>query len=402
MIAYANHLIGAVALAMLVSYYSHVLLPYGGSRIDAERGIFCEIDTSIKNLNAANGLSLIYERTYPGKESLLVGPESIVLDDDSNIYALTKGGKIVLLENLTSSSDLAGNSNKIYADTQIVASSVGRPLGGKFLPGTKILYFADALLGLCRVNLANDFPKIELVATEVKTPSGILSPILYADDVDIGKSGMVYFSDASTIPPERDPDRSYDVLYSYKVDLLRGIKSGRLLRYNPTTDETVILADGIWFANGVAVDKDETFVLVSETSMFRVLKYHLSGPKDGHLEVILDMLPGHTDGVDCISSGHCLVALPSPVTNIQKMLFKMPPMIAAALQSLLMMLPKAMSPGLLRYGGFVEFDPYSGTVKRIVQDPKGEEIVGITSVTEHKGKVYLGSLENEFVGVYQL
>lgn len=403
MIRFVKHFIGAVVLSLFMRNYICFLLPYGGARINAERGAFSEVDTSVNNLNAAGGLKKIYERKYPGKERYLVGPETIVVDDDSNIYALTKGGKIVLLENLSSPNHGSGSDDVvIYADTKVVASSVGRPLGGKFVPGTKILYFADAMLGLCRVNLALEHPKIELVVAEVETSSGSLSPILYADDVDIGKSGLVYFSDASTVISERDPDRSLDVLYAYKIDLMRGIKSGRLLRYNPQNDETEILAEGIWFANGVAVDKDETFVLVCETSLFRVLKYHLSGTKQGQLEVVLDILPGVTDGVDCQSSGNCLVAMPTTVPDILKMLYKMPPFIAAVLKSLLMMLPKQISPGPVHYGGVVEFDPYSGKVKRIFQDPKGDEIIGITAVTEHNGKIYLGSLENEFVGVYQL
>jgi hypothetical protein len=400
MIRFVKHFIGAVVLSLFMTKYICFLLPYGGARIDAERGIFSEVDTSVNNLNAAGGLKKIYERTYPGKERYLIGPETIVVDDDSNIYALTKGGKIVLLENLNSPNH--DSADVIYADTKVVVSSVGRPLGGKFVPGTKILYFADALLGLCRVNLASEHPKIELVVSEVKTSNGSLSPILYADDVDIGKSGMVYFSDASTVSSERDPDHSYDILYAYKVDALRGIKSGRLLRYNPQNDETKILAEGIWFANGVAVDKDETFVLVCETSMFRVLKYYLSGTKQGQLEVVLDSLPGLTDGVDCQSSGNCLVAIPTTVPDIFKVLFKMPPVIAAALKSLMMMLPKQISPGPVHYGGVVEFDPYSGKAKRIFQDPKGDEIIGISAVTGHKGKAYLGSLEHDFVGVYQL
>jgi hypothetical protein len=161
-------------------------------------------------------LKKLYERERPGKPPLLIGPETIVLDDDSNIYALTKEAKIIVFQNITSSIE---DDNLIYADAKVLTSYVGRPLGGKFVPGTKTMYIADALLGLCRVDLSKKSPKLELVVSEIQTAAGEISPILYADDVDVGKSGMVYFSDASNIPPERDSDLSFDTMYSYNLIL---------------------------------------------------------------------------------------------------------------------------------------------------------------------------------------
>ena len=66
--------------------------------------------------------------------------------------------------------------------------------------------------------------------------------------------------------------------------------------------------------------------IVSETSRFRVLKYHLVGPKQGELEAMIDTLEGHVDGANCSrnSSGLRNIAIPSCVSNIVKNLFKMP------------------------------------------------------------------------------
>lgn len=349
-------------------------------------------------------LKKLYERKYPGNAPLLIGPETIVLDDESNIYALTKQGKIIVFENITLSIE---DDNMMYGDARVLISYVGRPLGGKFLPGTKTMYIADALLGLCRVDLSKKYPKLELLVSEIETITGGKTPILYADDVDVGKSGMVYFSDASNIPPERDIDLTFDVMHAYKLDFMRGKKTGRLLMYNPYTDETIVLVDDIWFANGVAVDADEKFVLICETSMFRVLKYHLSGPKMGQLEISVDMLPGHVDGVDCNSDGMCYVAIPTPVVGLSKLLYKLPKNIEAVIKTFFMMLPKWFSPKPMRYGCFLELkmernENDKDVIQRIVQDPYGDQISSITGVTEHKGKLYLGSLENPFIGIYQI
>ena len=49
--------------------------------------------------------------------------------------------------------------------------------------------------------------------------------------------------------------------------------TGRLLKYDPATRRTEQLASGFWFANGVALAADESFVVVAESTRTRVNKY---------------------------------------------------------------------------------------------------------------------------------
>ena len=347
-------------------------------------------------------LTKIYERVSAGKPQLLDGPETVVLDDDSNIFTFSHGGKILKLMNLDSSPN---DDNIIYADVIEIAKSVGQPLGGKFVPDTQILYFADAVLGLCRIDLSQKFPKIELVASQVEVQGKGLTPILYADDIDIGKSGKVYFSDATDIAPYRDSDSAFNVQYAYKLDTLRGEKRGRLLCYDPHTDSVEVLGDGIWFANGIAVDKDsESFVLVAETNMFRVLKYHLAGPQKGQMEVAISRLSGFVDGVDCKNSNTCYAAIPSGVVALVKVFSYLPTPLAAFFKTIVMMLPKTIvtnvAPTL--YTGFVEFNPKTGKMTQVFQDLTGSNVDFITGVTEKDGKMYLGSLEAKYIAVVDL
>jgi hypothetical protein len=53
-----------------------------------------------------------------------------------------------------------------------------------------------------------------------------------------------------------------------------------LIRYSADKGAEVLL-EHIYFANGVALAKDESFVLVVETPRSRVLRYWLKGPKGG-------------------------------------------------------------------------------------------------------------------------
>ena len=60
---------------------------------------------------------------------------------------------------------------------------------------------------------------------------------------------------------------------------VQGTTTGRLLSYNPKTKKTHVLADGLFYANGVALSPDESFVLVVETLSVTIHKYWLKGPK---------------------------------------------------------------------------------------------------------------------------
>ena len=60
---------------------------------------------------------------------------------------------------------------------------------------------------------------------------------------------------------------------------------------------------------------------------------------------------------------------------------------------------------LLADGGIVVFDPDKkepSSFVKIIQDPQGKDIAHLTGVTIHQNKLYLGSLENDFIGVYDL
>ncbi|KAK1745277.1 hypothetical protein QTG54_004568 [Skeletonema marinoi] len=132
-------------------------------------------------------------------------------------------------------------------------------------------------------------PVVELVASRFQLEDGSWSDVTYADDVDIGpRTGHVYFSDATDVKLDRDlKTGKWDIWYPSKLEGIRGLKSGRLLRYKPETGEVDLIASGALFANGVAVDAQERFVVFTSTFEGKVMKYHLTGEKEGQLETIL-------------------------------------------------------------------------------------------------------------------
>jgi hypothetical protein len=183
--------------------------------------------------------------------------------------------------------------------------------------------------------------------------------------------------------------------------------SGRLLRYKPETGEVDVLATGASFGNGVAVDKGETYVLFTSTFDRTVMKYHLQGEKVGQIEQIVDQFPGLVDGVDCsFESGKCYVAIPTAVSPAQGALFSLPLSISKLIRTFLLMLPRNATPDAKPYGGFAEMNPgneqSSPGIIRVFQDPDGADVDFVTGVTAHAGNVYLGSLHNDFIGIYSL
>lgn len=77
----------------------------------------------------------------------------------------------------------------------------------------------------------------------------------FPNDAIEASDGTVYFSDTSS-------KFGFDEWY---FDVLEARPHGRLLKYDPATMETSIVLDGLAFANGVALSKDEEFLLISET-----------------------------------------------------------------------------------------------------------------------------------------
>ena len=95
---------------------------------------------------------------------------------------------------------------------------------------------------------------------------------------------------ASEIYPERLKDKTWDVMDASRLELLRG-PSGRLLQYDPSTDEVTVLARDLYFANGVAVAEDESYLVFVETFYSRVTKLYLQGEKQGMTEYLIDGHP---------------------------------------------------------------------------------------------------------------
>lgn len=283
-----------------------------------------------------------------------IGPEDVAVDDDGNMFAPFDDGRIMKY-------DVFGKSQGIFVNTG------GRPLGLDF-DASGNLIIADAYKGLLS---ADKDGNLTTLTTEAE---GL--PFKFTDDVDVASDGKIYFSDASS---------GFDI-HDYRLDLMVHRPLGRLLVYDPTTKETTTLLSNLYFANGVAVSPNGEFVLVNETSEYRVTKYWLKGEKAGQSEMIMENLPGFPDGISSNGKGIYWIALPAKRKEIIDNLAGKP-----FIRKVVLRLPESIQPSPDRHGFVLGIDG-DGQVIHNLQDPSPESFSPITSVEEKNGILYLGSL----------
>lgn len=289
-----------------------------------------------------------------------VGPEDVDVDADGRIYGGFVDGKIRRF-------DAKGGSPEVFADTG------GRPLGMEF-DAAGNLVVCDAHKGLVRVSKDG---KVEVLATEA---DGV--PFRFTDDVDIAKDGKIYFSDAShKFSIER-----------FVSDLLEHRPNGRLLVHDPATRQTTVLLRDLYFANGVAVAPDQSFLLLVETGLFRILKFWLEGPKKGTAEPLLEELPGFPDGISSNGEGTFWIAVASPRKGYMDRLTTWP-----SVRKVLTRFPRKWQPAPDRHGFVLGIDG-TGRVLHNLQDPSPTSFSPVTSVEQSGKFLYLGSLSYDGIG----
>lgn len=297
--------------------------------------------------------------TIPG-----VGAEDVVVDAQGRIYTGTREGYIL----------------RISPDGRHIERLLqtgGRPLGIEIHPDGSLIV-CDAHRGLLRIH--PDGAELEVLVSEI---DGV--PMKFTNNCAIASDGSVYFSDSSL----------YYGIDEFKGDILSHTGSGRLLHWHP--DGTVkVLLTGLDFANGVALAQDESFVLVAETGGYSVTRLDLTGPSAGRRTVIIENLPGLPDNMSTGTNGIFWIALPSARNKLLDLLLPRP----GALRSAVWALPEKVQPDASRITWVIGIDG-EGTVVRNLQGP-GTDYHYVTGVREKDGRLYLGSLVEPGVAVFDL
>lgn len=290
----------------------------------------------------------------------LSGPEAIAFDAQGRLYSGLEDGRVVSMRSDGS-------------DCRVLGNTGGRPLGLK-VESEGSLLIADAKLGLLRLGVDGQF---KTLATSV---DGIR--LGFADDLDVDARGRVLLSDGS-----------WKFGYGKHVDdALEHGGRGRLLLVDPASGEGATLMANLQFANGVALGPDQQYVLVNESSAYRIRRFWLAGEKAGSTDVFAENLPGSPDNITFNGHDRFWVALFVPRNAMLDALLPHP-----NLRMIVARLPRFLQPGAKAQGFILGLDLQGRVVEQYQYAGKGA-FGPVTSVREHEGMLYLGSIGDRAVG----
>ncbi|XP_050229748.1 protein STRICTOSIDINE SYNTHASE-LIKE 10-like [Mercurialis annua] len=299
-----------------------------------------------------------HQINLPGR---VLGPESLAFDcNGRGPYVGVSDGRVLRWHETTQSwVEFAvtsphrnrllcdGSSNKAYEPI------CGRPLGLKFHPKTCELYIADAYFGLLKVGRNGG------VATQLATSAESI-PFRFLNDLDVNpETGVVYFTDSSIRYERRD----FNQLINARD------RSGRLLKYDPITREVSVLYRGLAFPNGVVLAKDNSYLLLVESTNNQILKFLLYNDHHYGVPQVFARVDRFPDNIRRTEDGHFWVAL-NTERNLQS--------------------------GVAVPVG-VKFDEY-GRLIRVVNGDGRNSLEFVSEIEEHNGRLWFGSPKQPYVG----
>jgi len=290
-----------------------------------------------------------------------IGPEDVAVAGDGTVFTGLEDGTILRFP--------AAGGNPV-----VIANTGGRPLGVE-LESTGSLIVCDADKGLLRVTPDGEVVKL--------ADSFGGERFVFTNNATIAADGTIYFTVSS---------RRYG-FDEYVDDILEHSGTGRLFAARPDGTLTLLQSD-LQFANGIALNADESSLYVAETGSYAVNRLHLTGPRTGSLEPFLANLPGYPDNLS-FAEERLWIAFVSPrQPRLEAMMSRV------WVRKLMRRMPERLAPKPLRHGlvlGFTE----DGELTHNLQDPSGR-VAATSGVRLHDGKLYIGSLTDPTIAVHTL
>ncbi len=226
--------------------------------------------------------------------------------------------------------------------------------------------------------------KVTVLATKDEKGNTFFIP----NGIDMDSMGNIYFTNTSS-------KSSYTIKYGRKL-ILEMKPDGGLYQYNPTTKEVKTLIDGTYFGNGVVISKDESFLLMVETTQYRILKHWLTGEKAGKTEVFMDNLHGFPNGISILEDGTFWLGF---TTKRNDALDKIHP--KPGMKKLVYSLPNFLQPKQDKFGMVMHISK-NGVILNTFFDTTGIVMLEAGSVKEQNGYLYIGGDNLPHIGKYKL
>lgn len=286
------------------------------------------------------------------------GPEDATLGLDDSVYVTTEGGIVLSI-----------NRRRVNE----FANTGGRPLGIE-ADADGSLVVANAYLGLQRIDRQGNVATIVDHVDEA-TP-------IYPNNLAIGQDGRIYFTEASN---KFGAERYRGTYNASLLDIMEHGGHGGVFVFDPATGTVNQLLDDLNYANGIAISKDNDYLVIAETSNYRVLKHWLAGPNKGQTVVLLDNLPGFPDNLKTGKSGRFWLGFAAPRNALLDKVSGKP-----WLRKVIQRLPAALRPKAVPASHVIAFNG-DGEVLMNMHDPEAR-FPTLTGVLETERSLFLTTL----------
>lgn len=216
-------------------------------------------------------------------EGQLLSPETILVRGNTT-YASVFGGQILEISNV---GDQIREVTKFGAECRgtFDERECGRPLGMAFDTQGNNLIVAEPYSGLWQVQIKTGERK-QLVSLDEVLDGVVPRRARIPNSLAVARNGDIYWSDTAS-----------DATFENAVQALLVNPSGRLMHYSRATGKNKVLIDQVFGTNGVALNRDESVVLVGELGGHMIRRYYLKGLKAGTNDIFIDGLPGSVDNL---------------------------------------------------------------------------------------------------------
>ncbi|MGB5337117.1 MAG: SMP-30/gluconolactonase/LRE family protein [Woeseiaceae bacterium] len=303
-------------------------------------------------------INSLLQPAYPIDLGDFEGPEDATIGIDGKVYVTTLSGHIVQLDN---------------GRVRPFAFPGGRPLGIEAKSDGSFVV-ANAFTGLQHIDRRGG---VTSLLSEVDG-----QPLVYANNLAVGPDGTIYFSESSRKFGAESSQGTYEASL---LDIMEHGGHGRVFAFDPGTGRADVLLDKLNFANGVAVSGDGSFLLISETGHYRVLKHWLSGERKGSTEVLIENLPGFPDNLKSGLQGRFWLGLAAPRNALLDKISDRPLM-----RKVVQRLPQFLRPKPVPSSHVIAFNG-DGEVLMNLHDPD-TRFPMLTGVVETRRSLYLTTL----------
>ncbi|XP_062706485.1 adipocyte plasma membrane-associated protein Hemomucin-like [Aedes albopictus] len=216
-------------------------------------------------------------------ENQLIAPESILVRGNST-FASIAGGKIVEI----TGKDQIRVITKFGVECQgpYHERECGHPLGIAFDTQGNNLIVIEPYFGIYQVQIKTGQKKLLVPLDQIIEGGKKSRKPGIPMNLEVAKNGDIYWSEMSS-----------DFRFEDGLQAMLLNPSGRLVHYSRATGQNKVLIDEVFGASGVALSKDESFVLVAELGGQLIRRYYLKGPKAGTHDIFIDGLPGQVDNL---------------------------------------------------------------------------------------------------------